>query len=83
VRLRQRYMLGAIMFGSRKPLAVRLSGCPAVGSRAGTRVPGSGLSDNGWAWSSCGEVGGGESDSPRWRPGTSWASEAEEASVLW
>jgi hypothetical protein len=38
--------------------AVRLSGCAAVGSRVGTgtRVPGSGLSDNGWAWSSCGEV---------------------------
>jgi hypothetical protein len=30
VRLRQRYILGAIMFGSRKPLAVRLSGCQAV-----------------------------------------------------
>jgi hypothetical protein len=59
VRLRQRYILGAIMFGSRKPLAVRLSGCQAV-RQSGCGQPcwnaSAGLSDNGWAWSSCGEV---------------------------
>jgi hypothetical protein len=40
VRLRQRYILGAIMFGSRKPLAVRLSGCeqPCWNETAGLRA---------------------------------------------